>query len=42
MNLFGVDDDDFEVHYDRKQGLYTPYDDKRDDNQNCCKTWKMP
>ena len=36
INLFGVDDDDFEVHYDRKKGLYTPYIDKRDDNENCC------
>ena len=34
INLFGVDDDSFEVHYDKKQGLYTPYDDKRDDNEN--------
>ena len=34
INLFGVDDDDFKVHYDKKQGLYTPYDDKRDDNEN--------
>ena len=34
INLFGVDDDDFEVHDDEKQGLYTPCDDKRDDNQN--------
>ena len=30
----GVDNDDFEVHYDRKQGLYTPYDDRRDDDEN--------
>ena len=29
----GVDDDDFEVYYDRKQGLYTPYDDKREKKQ---------
>ena len=36
INMLGVDDDDFEIHYDRKQGLYTPYDDKRDDNENCC------
>ena len=28
INMLGVDSDDFEVHYDRKQGLYTPYDDK--------------
>ena len=34
INLFGVDDDEFEVHYDKKQGLYTPYDDKRDGNEN--------
>ena len=34
INMFGVEDDDLEVHYDRKQGLYTPYDDKRDDNEN--------
>ena len=27
--MLGVDNDDFEVHYNRKQGLYTPYDDKR-------------
>ena len=23
INMFGVEDDDFEIHYDRKQGLYT-------------------
>ena len=34
INMLGVDNDDFEVHYDRKQGLYTPYDDKRDDDKN--------
>ena len=34
INLFGVDDNSFEVHYDKKQGLYTPYDDKRDDDKN--------
>ena len=34
INMPGVDNDDFEIHYDRKQGLYTPYDDKRDDNEN--------
>ena len=33
INMLGVDNDDFEVHYNRKQGLYTPYDDKRDDNE---------
>ena len=27
--MLGVDNDDFEVHYNRKQGLYRPYDDKR-------------
>ena len=27
--MLGVDNDDFEVHYNRKQGLYTPYDDER-------------
>ena len=32
--MLGVDNDDFEVHYDRKQGLYTPYDDKRDDDES--------
>ena len=34
INLFGVDDDSFEVHYDRKQGLYTPYDDKGDEYES--------
>ena len=29
INMLGVDNDNFEVHYNRKQGLYTPYDDKR-------------
>ena len=33
INMLGVDNDDFEVHYDRKQGLYTPYDDKSDDDE---------
>ena len=33
--MFGVEDDDLEIHYDRKQGLYTPYDDKRDDDESC-------
>ena len=28
INMFEVEHDDFEVHYDKKQGLYTPYDDK--------------
>ena len=32
--MFGVDNDDFEVHYDRKQGLYAPYDDKRDEDES--------
>ena len=32
--MLGVDDDDFEIHYDRKKGLYTPYDDKRDDDES--------
>ena len=32
--MFGEEDDDLEVHYDRKQGLYTPYDDKRNGNEN--------
>ena len=27
INMLGVDNDDFEVHYTIKQGLYTPYDD---------------
>ena len=31
--MLGVDNDDFEIHYDRKQGLYTPYDDRRDDDE---------
>ena len=33
INMLRVDNDDFEIHYDRKQGLYTPYDDKRDDDE---------
>ena len=33
INMFWVEDDDFEAHYDRKQGLYTPYDDRRDDDE---------
>ena len=33
-NMMGVDNDDFEVHYGRKQGLYTPYDDKRDEDES--------
>ena len=32
--MLGVDNDDFEIHYDKKQGLYTPYDDKRDDDES--------
>ena len=32
--MLGVDNDDFEIHYDRKQGLYTPYDDKRDEDES--------
>ena len=32
--MLGVDNDDFEVHYDRKHGLYTPYDDKRNDDES--------
>ena len=32
--MLGVDNEDFEIHYDRKQGLYTPYDEKRDDDEN--------
>ena len=34
MNILGADNDEFEVHYDRKQGLYTPYDDKRYDDES--------
>ena len=34
INMLGVDNDDFEVHYDRKQGLYTPYVDKRDEDES--------
>ena len=34
VNMFGVEYDDFEIHYDKKQGLYTPYDDRRDDDEN--------
>ena len=34
INMMWVDNDDFEIHYNRKQGLYTPYDDKRDDDEN--------
>ena len=34
INMLGVDNDDFEIHYDRKKGLYTPYDDRRDDDEN--------
>ena len=33
--MLGVDNDDFEIRYYREQGLYTPYDDKRDDYENC-------
>ena len=33
INMFGVEDDDFEIHY-KKQGLYTPYDEKRDNDAN--------
>ena len=32
-NMLGVDNDDFEVHYNRKQGLYTPYDDRRQEDE---------
>ena len=32
--MLEVNNDDFEIHYDRKQGLCTPYDDKRDDDEN--------
>jgi len=32
--MLGVDNDDFEIHYDRKQGLYTPYDDRRDNDES--------
>ena len=31
--MLGVDNDDFEVYYNRKQGLYTPYDDKRGEDE---------
>ena len=34
INMLAVDNDDFEIHYDRKKGLYTPYDDRRDDDEN--------
>ena len=34
INMLGVDNDDFEIHYDRKQGLYTPYDDKRNEDES--------
>ena len=32
--MLGVDNDDFEIHYDRKQGLHTPYDDNADDDES--------
>ena len=31
--MLGVDNDDFEVHYTRNQGLYTPYDYKREEDE---------
>ena len=34
INMLGVDNDDFEVHYIRKQGIYTPYDDKRAEDES--------
>ena len=34
INMLGVDNDDFKIHYDRKQVLYTPYDDNRDDDES--------
>ena len=34
INMLGVDNDDFEVHYTKKQGLYTPYDDKRAEDES--------
>ena len=34
INMLGVDNDDFEVHYDSKQGLYTPYYDKGYDDES--------
>ena len=34
INMLGVENDEFEIHCDKKQGLYTPYDDKRDDDEN--------
>ena len=33
INMLGVDNDNFDVHYNRKQGLYTPYDDKREEDE---------
>ena len=32
--MLGVDNDGFQIHYEKKQGLYTPYDDKRDDDRH--------
>ena len=34
INMLGVDNDDFEVDYNRKQTLYTPYDDKRAEDES--------
>ena len=36
INMMGIDNDECEIHYDRKQGLYTPYDDRRGDDENYC------
>ena len=32
MNMLGVDNDDFEIHFDKEQGFHTPYDDNKDAN----------
>ena len=41
INMLEVDNDDFEIHYDKKQGLYTPYDDKEMMTKIIIKTWIM-
>ena len=33
INMLGIDNDDFEAHYNRNQGLYIPYDDKRPEDE---------
>ena len=32
--MLGVENDTFDVHYNIKQGIYTPYDDKRAEDES--------